>query len=386
MLKLFVLLLCVFFIANCIPLPSSKKQPGRIRLSHKKLTYQRAKEIRQRYPANSKLFQEQGPIIDDGLTTLWNIGIPEPVYLVRMETGTRGSFVIGPSYPGNAEERYEPKKSQTSKKLTGTVEDYSGNNHLVGDKWQDNFDSGFANYTQNFGLLTSVDGGYINNPDLSFTALLGLSWLPEDLNTKPGPDAPHIINMLTFPTKEYAILFERGEENDKEEEDFWEMDFNGARICTKDNNFAILDRTDPKFAPMAFTVDGFKYDNYQKKGPFTGRLNTALSHIYVPSSIYSAIQKKIDIKYESDIGLSMVDCNAGDTLGNLVFTLNGQDYTIPPSEYIVNIDSPDGLCVLFIAQTTYDVDFIFGLTFLQNYCSYYSFAENFVGLGIPNNN
>ncbi|KAI6170438.1 Napsin-A [Aphelenchoides bicaudatus] len=134
---------------------------------------------------------------------------------------------------------------------------------------------------------------------------------------------------------------------------------------------------------MAFVVDGFKFDNYEKKGPFTGRLDTAVSHIYVPSSIYSAVQNKINVEYESKIGLSMVDCNAGDTLGDLIFTLNRHTYTIPSSEYIVDIGSPDKKCVLFIAESVFDVDFVFGLTFLQNYCSYYAFARNQIGLASP---
>ncbi|KAI6170957.1 Peptidase A1 domain-containing protein [Aphelenchoides bicaudatus] len=384
MMKLFVFLLCLLVIADALPAVRNKKSGGhRMKLTRKKLTYQRAKEYVQKVPKTSKFFQEQTPLIDDGLATVWQMGMPENTYLFRVETGSRGVFVAGDNYPGGSEEPYFTSKSKTAKKLSGTLSGTSGNNNWSGEKWQDNFDDAFNNITQNFALLSSIDGGFITNPHLTFTVLLGFGWLPEDVTAKPGPDSPIVVNALTFDKKEYAIVFMRSEEDDKEEEDFWEMDYDGARICDKDNSFDLLPRSDKRFAPMAFVVDGFKFENYEKKGPFTGRLDTSVSHIYVPSGIYSAIQKKVDIKYESEIGLSMIACNAGDTLGDLIFTLNGQQYNIPSSEYIVDIDSPDGLCVFFVAQTVFDVDFVFGLTFLQTYCSYYSLQDNQVGLGIP---
>jgi hypothetical protein len=90
-------------------------------------------------------------------------------------------------------------------------------------------------------------------------------------------------------------------------------------------------------APLSFSVESFKFGKYEKKGKWSGTLDSGLSVLVFPEPLFNVLDQMIPIEWDDKLALFTVDCDQADVLGDLVFTMSGNEFRLTSKHYIIDV-------------------------------------------------
>ncbi|GMT29576.1 hypothetical protein PFISCL1PPCAC_20873, partial [Pristionchus fissidentatus] len=129
-----------------------------------------------------------------------------------------------------------------------------------------------------------------------------------------------------------------------------------------------------------FTMDGFAFGDYVLNKRRVTRSFSRPCRIGAPAAVVSAIVKAIGAKYDCSNQMFTVPCTGA--YPDMVFTIGGKAYSVPSTEYVNDIDLPNGKCVLTIFEMQsggFGSDFILGDTWSRSFCNIYDIGNSRIG-------
>ncbi|KAJ1367840.1 Inositol hexakisphosphate and diphosphoinositol-pentakisphosphate kinase [Parelaphostrongylus tenuis] len=110
--------------------------------------------------------------------------------------------------------------------------------------------------------------------------------------------------------------------------------------------------------------------------------DTGTSWLGAPLSIVNAVANLTDAQYDPDYEIYIVDCATGDTQPDLVFTINGVKYHVPPQKYIFKFASNPEKCAIALFSTKsggFGPAWILGNTWIRSFCNIYDIGQKRTG-------
>ncbi|VDD88568.1 unnamed protein product [Enterobius vermicularis] len=139
---------------------------------------------------------------------------------------------------------------------------------------------------------------------------------------------------------------------------------------------------EPVYVPLSsktywqFQMDGFKIGTYTSNTKYQVISDTGTSWIGGPSSAISAIATQTGGSYDWYNQLYTVPCSKMDTDLPLIFTIDGQEYSIPSFEYILDLELGSGNCALTFFDMSgggFSPSWILGDTFIRTFCNVHDY-------------
>jgi len=129
------------------------------------------------------------------------------------------------------------------------------------------------------------------------------------------------------------------------------------------------------------TSERFSMGAYSTAGDSTV-FDSGYPVITFPDKVYDAVFKLVNPTYDWDYGLYTVSCAKISTLPDWVFRFSGMDFAVPSSQYIIDVELPNGNCVVAFSRIEYSSKnpYTLGAPFLRQFCTTYSIDKNHVQL------
>ncbi|XP_069326191.1 pepsin A [Eulemur rufifrons] len=303
------------------------------------------------------------------------IGTPAQDFTVIFDTGSSNLWV--PSiYCSSAacenHNRFNPEDSSTYEATSESVSITYGTGSMTGVLGYDTVEvGGISDTNQIFGLSETEPGSFLYYAP--FDGILGLAY-------------PSISSSGATPV--FDNLWDQG---------LVSQDLFSVYLSSDDDSgsvviFGGIDSSyysgELKWVPVSYegywqiTVDSITMDGetIACSDSCQAIVDTGTSLLTGPTSAISNIQSDIGASEDSD-GLLVVSCSSVDSLPDIVFTINGVDYPVPPSAYILE---EDGICTsgfegMDVSTYTGEL-WILGDVFIRQYYTVFDRANNQVGL------
>lgn len=102
-----------------------------------------------------------------------------------------------------------------------------------------------------------------------------------------------------------------------------------------------------------------------------GTVDTGYPVILLPKDEYDVVYKAINPQLDYDTQLLVTPCSNAGKLPEFEFSINGRGYKVPSTEYVVDLELPNGNCAVAIGPN-YDIDvqpkWVLGTPFLRQHC------------------
>jgi saccharopepsin len=311
--------------------------------------------------ANAQYFAEIG------------LGTPAQTFKVILDTGSSNLWVPSKSCSSIAcflHTKYDSSQSSTYKKNgsdfeirygSGSMKGFVSNDALtIGDitvKHQD-----FAEATEEPGLAFAFG---------RFDGILGLGYDTISVN-KIVPPFYNMVDQLDKP----LFAFSLGDGSSDDGGEFSLGATNPDKYTGKITQIPVRRK-----GYWEVNLDSFSFGDETLELEDTGAaIDTGTSLIACPSDVAELLNKEIGAK-KSWNGQYTIDCAAVDSLPDVTFTFSGHKFTLPPTDYILNLQ---GSCISTF--TGIDIPpplgpiWIIGDAFLRKYYSVYDLGKNTVGL------
>ncbi|RCN34672.1 eukaryotic aspartyl protease [Ancylostoma caninum] len=132
-----------------------------------------------------------------------------------------------------------------------------------------------------------------------------------------------------------------------------------------------------------FSIDGYAISSHKghKKAEAISDIGTLW--IGAPQNVIDNVADVTNADYDFFHGVYTVPCDNMDTLPPLNITINGKEYSIPSSEYVLDLGFDDGSCALtFFAMDDsngFGSTWILGDTFIRTFCNVYDVGAKQIG-------
>ncbi|KAH7715431.1 ASP-1 protein [Aphelenchoides avenae] len=112
---------------------------------------------------------------------------------------------------------------------------------------------------------------------------------------------------------------------------------------------------------------------------FIDEFNTGSGGLQLPGGLITQIVKAARAEYDFPTDLYLCSCNV--KLPDIVVTIGGRNYSMPSSEYVLDIQYKPGKCVLNLSSGDGDDDgpFSFGDPFYRAYCTSFDVGQQKIG-------
>ncbi|KAL6743818.1 hypothetical protein Aduo_016814 [Ancylostoma duodenale] len=348
---------------------------------------------KQNHHRYSNLFTHQRPLydyFDQFYLGTVNVGTPAQVFYLSMDTGSSNMWVIAQGcaqpqctgYPSSYRPKlkYWPGASSTFKKIpqgfymyyhTGSVSGYYATDRI-------NF-AGVRIENQKFGVATAIANVFGYQP---IDGVFGLGW--------PS------LAVGNVKTPMEAIL----PQLDKKLFTIWL----GRRTTTAYGalagsiQYGALDTTHCDAAinwvPLSkaqywqFPIQGFQLGQFIRTSVDQVITDTGTSFIGAPLGVLSGIIQMTGAKYSAKNQIYIVPCTTMFRQPNALFKINGKQYVLPSSQYVLDLKLGNGYCALAffgIQAGGFGTPWILGDPFIRTYCHVHDFENKRIGLSIAKN-
>ncbi|KAL6743826.1 hypothetical protein Aduo_016821 [Ancylostoma duodenale] len=132
-----------------------------------------------------------------------------------------------------------------------------------------------------------------------------------------------------------------------------------------------------------FTIDGYSICSHKCQKKTQAISDTGTSWIGAPQQVIDNVVDATGADYDFFQDIYTVPCNNMDTLPPFNVTINGKEYSIPSSEYVLDLGLGNGTCALtFFAMDDsigFDPTWILGDTFIRTFCNVYDVGGKQIG-------
>ncbi|KAI6170870.1 Eukaryotic aspartyl protease [Aphelenchoides bicaudatus] len=135
------------------------------------------------------------------------------------------------------------------------------------------------------------------------------------------------------------------------------------------------------FVTNAFDIQKFKMNNYVRQSTQTAQSDSGLAVILAPGTEFDNIYRQLNPDFDEQLGIYTLNCTNQQTQPDLTFTINNKDYSIPATEYLIDILLQDGRCAVAIGQSSqFTASWGLGNPFGRVYCTIFDIDQNRLGL------
>jgi hypothetical protein len=310
------------------------------------------------------------------------MGTPAQNFAVILDTGSSNLWVPDQTCTVSAcrtKAKYHKEASSTYVANGQTWSIRYGTGSASGILGQDKLCLGDANLcfmTQVFGMANIIAPFFANQP---IDGILGLGW-PAISVDHVVPPMQNLLPTLDMPL--FTVYL--------------------ARVGAQDNvrngglyTYGAIDTTNcatqVTYVPLTsetywqFLMTGVSVGSYSQTHNWQVISDTGTSLVAAPQAVVSGIAGVLHGTYNGQYGLYMVPCSAAATAPNVMFTIGGMQYTIPPMEYIEPLQQGSQQCYLtFFAfgGAGFGPAWILGDTFIRSYCNVYHIGGQKIGFAL----
>ncbi|WKY12651.1 hypothetical protein Q1695_003893 [Nippostrongylus brasiliensis] len=111
-------------------------------------------------------------------------------------------------------------------------------------------------------------------------------------------------------------------------------------------------------------------------------VDSGSSWMGVPQLVLNAVVKVTGAYWNGNTYLYMLPCSARFSKPELKFTIHGIIYTVPSTQYIVNLNHGNGQCVLGFMSTgsgRFNHAYILGMPWFRSFCNLFNYRERTIG-------
>ncbi|KAI6195534.1 Peptidase A1 domain-containing protein [Aphelenchoides fujianensis] len=307
------------------------------------------------------------------------LGTPPQTFQVQLDTASSNLWVVDASCNSdncNGEDNWQfgywqkNNRSSTFKQNGKAFDLWNPMGRVKGVLGAD-FAEGLSVKNQVFALATEIGDPFGEFP---LDGVLGLGW-PSLAADQVTPPIQELIKQLDQPL--FTIWLDRQPNS---------MGETGGLIT-----YGALDSTNCE-APLVYApvtkeaywqvdVDGFSMGSYSNTNKKSAISDTGTAYILAPSDEFQQIINKTNAYFDFLNGMYIVDCRKIDTYPDLVFTIGGQQLSVPATEYVDYIDLDRNECGLGIDWNSeeYEYDWLLGDSFVRSWCQIYDVGGERLG-------
>jgi len=369
--KIFLALICVMATSAVLRLPMKKMQD---REFVNQIVARAAKGMKPSY----KVKQDGSIVINDYENSQYYgqiaLGTPEQKFNVIFDTGSSDLWVASAQCDDSCgrHAKYDSSKSKTYT-ANGTVFNIEyGSGPVSGFQSIDNLDfGGLIVKDQEFAEVTDASGLGAAYKMGKFDGILGMAFPVLSVNHVPMP-FDNLVSQGLIDTAQFAFYLGNSRE------DKGELVLGGYDTAHFTGDITWVNLLAATY--WEITLGGMKVGDtqYVASGGVKAIVDSGTSILTGPTETVASIAKQIGAK-EIIAGEYMVACKY-DTLPNFTFTIDGKDYVLTPSDYLI----PDGdLCLLGLMGMDIPAPtgplWILGDVFMRKYYTVFDTANKRVG-------
>jgi hypothetical protein len=306
-------------------------------------------------------------VLDTGSSNLWVI-----------DAKCRSTSCRGQPSSGYNKNQFDTTKSSTYQASSRQFSIQYGSGSCHGHLATDTLTLGGLTYaTQMFGVATSIADVFGYQP---VDGILGLGW-PALAVDSVTPPMQNLLPQLDAPI--FTVWLDR-------------------HLQLQDNSqaggmitYGALDTTNcastVNYAPLSsetywqFRISGFTVGSYSSTRTEEVISDTGTSWIGSPTAAMNGVIKATNAKYDSRYEIYYVPCSQQQSGPSLVWTIAGQQYTIPAVEYILDLGLGGGNCALAwfdMGSIGFGPAWILGDVFIRTYCNVYDIGKQQIGFAM----
>ncbi|KAJ8388616.1 hypothetical protein AAFF_G00131810 [Aldrovandia affinis] len=332
-------------------------------------------------PYSSFATSGQEPINNYADTTYYgaiSIGTPPQSFQVLFDTGSSNLWVDSTYCSTQActsHTQYNPHQSSTYSSTGQSFYLPYGAGSLDGVFGYDTVNvAGIAITNQEFGLSTNEPGqNFVVAP---FDGILGLAY-PSISAGQATPVVDTMMQQNLLQANVFAFYLSRNEQQGSE------LSFGGVDYSKYQGQIHWTPVTAETYWQIG--INGFQVNNQETGWCSQGCqaiVDTGTSMLTCPKQYLASLMQSIGAQ-QSQYGEYMVNCNQMNNLPTLSFNINGVNFPLPPSAYII-VQNQGGYCSVGITPTYLPSQngqplWILGDVFLREYYSVYDRTNNRVG-------
>jgi len=305
------------------------------------------------------------------------LGTPAQIFQVGFDIGSADFWVVDKECvtrpcQGNAtiytRRQFNTTASTTYKLQSSSFESAVGAVTVKGVLAQDQFYvAGIGNRNQSFGVANNVTNGFTEVP---MDGVLGLGFPSLSvLNSTMGFDG--IKSQLDKAL--FSIFVERKSNLSQPTTNalisYGKKDASNCVSTWNSVNVSVDDY-------WQFTMSGLKVGNFKSRTNQEAILYTFSPFIVGPQSSIEWIVNATSATWEDAYHLYSTNCSST-TLPDIVFTIGGKDYAIPPNNYLIQLGDKSR-CFLTVMPSNLEslgFNWILGAPFLRSFCTAYNFDD-----------
>uniref|UniRef100_A0A914EEN5 Peptidase A1 domain-containing protein n=1 Tax=Acrobeloides nanus TaxID=290746 RepID=A0A914EEN5_9BILA len=147
--------------------------------------------------------------------------------------------------------------------------------------------------------------------------------------------------------------------------------------CDSNVNYAPL----TSLTSWQFSVSAFSVGSYQKTKTMQVYVDSIEEYLGAPTDDLNAILNATNAVIDPESHLYTLPCNSTG-LPDLKFTINKQVYSVSPKEYVTDLLSENGMCVLAIFNNGNGFGgpaWVLGEPFMRSYCNIFDVGNKQIG-------
>lgn len=231
--------------------------------------------------------------------------------------------------------------------------------------------------TQVFGRATSIADFFRNQP---LDGILGLGWpaLAVDHVTPPMQNLLPTLDMPVFT----VFLSRVGAQDGVRNGGLFTYGAVDSTNCDSTWNYVPLSSQ----TYWQFVMSGVSAGSYSQNTNWQVISDTGTSFIGSPQTVANNIAQQMHATYNNQYGLYMLPCNSN--VPNVVFTIGGQQYTIPKDEFVEPLTAGSSQCYLTwfgFNGGGFGPTWILGDTFIRTYCNLHDVGQARIGFAQSHN-
>ncbi|CAJ0588948.1 unnamed protein product [Cylicocyclus nassatus] len=152
--------------------------------------------------------------------------------------------------------------------------------------------------------------------------------------------------------------------------------------CQQTWNYVPLSsQTHWKVPMQGFAMSSYRY----RRNNDQALVDTGSSYISVPKAVLEAIARFTGARYSAINGVYTVPCTSMWTLPDILFQMNGIQYSVPSAQYVIDMGLGDR-CVLAFYPIDYDthlgISWILGAPFIRAFCTIFDYGQRQLGFAV----